>query len=117
MLTFYGYNKCGTCRKAKSYLDQKGIVYKDIDITEAPPSQALLKDILKQGQYSLKDLFNKSGQLYREMNMKEKMKTTSEKDLIKLLSEHGKLVKRPIATDGKKYTVGFKEDIFTKTWK
>lgn len=116
MLTFYGYDKCSTCRNAKKWLDSQGIAYKSVDITQQPPSQKLLGDILKKGEYSLKDLFNKSGVLYREMKMKDKLPSMSEADAVKLLSEHGKLCKRPIATDGKKHTVGFNADRYAEVW-
>ncbi len=116
-MKFYGYNKCSTCRKAKSFLEKKKIAFQEIDITEKPPSATLLKAILKTGQYEIGQLFNRSGVLYREMNMKDKIKTTSESALLKLLAEHGKLVKRPIVTDGEKFTVGFDEALFKKTWK
>jgi len=117
VLKFYGYNKCGTCLKAKKYLNGKKIKFEDIDITAQPPSKVILKSILKAGQYDIKDLFNKSGVLYREMKMKDKVKILKEAELINLLAEHGKLVKRPIVTDGKKYSVGFKDDQFQTIWK
>ncbi len=117
MMEFYGYDKCGTCRNAKKYLDGKKIQYKDIDITSRPPSKKLFVTILKEGTYGIKDLFNKSGVLYREMNMRDKIKTMKEADLVQLLAKNGKLVKRPIISDGKKHTVGFDEVVFKKNWK
>lgn len=114
MLKFYGYNKCSTCKKAEKALAGQDL--KSIDITETPPSKATLKLALKAG-YSLKDLFNKSGVMYREMNMKDKLKELSEAQALDLLTKHGKLVKRPIVTDGEKVSVGFKEDVFKSLWK
>ena len=116
MLKFYGYDKCSTCRNAKKHLAASGVAFKDIDITTTPPPKTVLKAILKAGQYQLANLFNRSGQVYREMNMKEKLKTMSEADAIDLLSRHGKLVKRPIVTDGTRHTVGYDPDVFDKCW-
>lgn len=115
-LTFYGYPKCGTCRKATAWLDGQSIPYEAIDITQEPPPASLLRKILAQGRYSLKDLFNKSGELYRDMKMKDRLSTMSEAEAIKLLAEHGKLVKRPIVTDGERFTVGFDEAAYRNTW-
>ncbi len=109
MITFYGYGKCSTCIKAKKLLTAKKIAFKDIDITEAPPKARELKAILNSGDYPLKKLFNTSGLLYRSMNIKEKLPKMSEAEALKLLAGHGKLVKRPIISDGKKYVVGFDE--------
>ena len=117
MLKFYGYNKCGTCQKAKKFLAGKKIAFNDIDITEKPPAKTVLKSILKSGEYSIKDLFNKSGVQYRELNMKDKIKVLSEAQLLDMLASNGRLVKRPIVTDGKSYSVGFKEDVFKAKWK
>ncbi len=116
MIEFYGYNKCDTCRKAKKVLDGKKVVYKEFDITQNPPSKRLLQTILASGEYALSDLFNKSGELYRQFNMKEKVKTMKEGELVDLLAQHGKLVKRPIITDGKQASVGFDQARIQKLW-
>lgn len=116
MVDFYGYDKCSTCRKAKQWLDDHGVKYRSIPIVERPPSQALLKQILAAGEYELKHLFNTSGQLYREMRIKDKLAGMSVAEAIKLLSANGKLCKRPIVTDGKRFTVGFKADRFVQLW-
>jgi len=116
MLKFYGYDRCSTCRNAKKWLDAKGVKYESIDITAVPPPKATLKKVLAAGNYSLKDLFNKSGELYRAMNMKDKLRTLTDAEALDLLATNGKLCKRPIATDGKKHTVGFKEETYKSTW-
>jgi arsenate reductase len=114
-LNYYGYAACGTCRKAKQYLAKKKIAFSETDIVQNPPSKALLKALLQQG-YALKDLFNKSGQLYRQLNMSERLKSLSTEAALDLLTQHGKLVKRPIITDGKRSTVGFDEAVFKQVW-
>ena len=115
-ITFYGYNKCATCRKAKAYLTSKGIKMREIDITATPPSKALLQSVARDGRYSLAQLFNRSGELYRELNMKDRLKTMSEAALLTLLAAKGKLVKRPVVTDGTRTTVGFDPAEFKQIW-
>lgn len=116
MILFYGYDKCSTCRKAKAFLLRHKVVFKEYDITRTAPSKTILQAILKSGDYALGDLFNRSGELYRAMNMKEKVKTMSESDLLDLLSANGRLVKRPVVTDGIRHTAGFDEDRFRRIW-
>ncbi len=89
---------------------------KEIDITITPPSKTVLKQALTSGAYKITDLFNKSGEQYRELGMKDKIKNLSEAQMLELLSKNGRLVKRPIVTDGKVVTVGFKEDVFRRVW-
>ncbi len=117
MLKFYAYNKCDTCRKAKKWLESRSIKFEDIDITQNPPSLSELKELFQMSQRPLKDFLNKSGEQYRALNMKEKVKTFSEKDILTLLSQNGRLLKRPLISDGKKVTIGFDEKEFSKTWK
>jgi len=116
MITFYGYKNCSTCQKAKKFLEKRHVSFKEIDITQTPPSAAVLKKALATGAYELKHLFNTSGQLYRQLNMKERAGEMNESEILHLLSTTGKLVKRPIITDGRNYTVGFKEEEFKKIW-
>ncbi len=116
MILFYGYNKCSTCRKAKVFLLCHEIAFKEYDITQTAPSKTVLQAVLKSGDYTLPELFNRSGELYRTLNMKEKIKTMSEASLLELLSTHGRLVKRPVVTDGVRHTVGFDEAVFRAVW-
>ncbi|MEZ6191179.1 MAG: arsenate reductase family protein [Phycisphaerales bacterium] len=116
MIDFYGYDNCDTCRKAKKWLGSHGIEYRSIPIVDKPPSKALLSKILKSGEYELKHLFNTSGQVYRQMKIKEKLAMMSQTDAVALLAENGKLCKRPIVTDGTRHTVGFKPEVFQDAW-
>ena len=114
-MKLYGYMKCGTCRKAIKWLDAKGVAYDFVDITQNPPKQTELNKALAAG-YSIKDLFNKSGGQYRELNMKHKLPLMSDAEAVKLLAGNGYLVKRPICLDGDQVTIGFKEDVFDEVW-
>lgn len=116
MLTFYGYDKCSTCRNAKKWLDERNVEYRAIDITQQPPRAAELKRVLRHSDAELRQLFNTSGQLYREMNIKDRLPTMSESEALDLLAQHGKLIKRPIVTDAKRATVGFRPERFAQVW-
>ena len=108
-MKFYGYKNCSTCRKAKKLLQKNAVDFEEIDITVQPPSKRHLQSILKSNMYTIKDLFNRCGVLYREMNMKEKINTLPQEDMLNLLAEHGKLVKRPILLTDSQCVVGFDE--------
>ncbi len=116
MLRFYGYKKCDTCRKAEKWLGAKGIDYEFVDITEKAPSVKELSDALQSGTIEMKSLFNTSGLAYKEGNFKDKVKSLTEKEAIKVLAENGRLVKRPFITDGKRFLIGFKDELFQKSW-
>ncbi len=57
----------------------------------------------------LKKFFNTSGQLYKSLQLKEKLPSMSEEEQLRLLAGDGMLVKRPIVvTDDGKVLVGFR---------
>lgn len=115
-LTFYWYPKCGTCRKAKKWLDDHGLAYEAVHIAESPPSRSELENLYKTSGLDIKKFFNTSGMKYRELGLKDKVKTSSEDELLDLLATDGMLIKRPILADGQKVTVGFKEEDYEKSW-
>ncbi|MBP3039392.1 arsenate reductase family protein [Bacillaceae bacterium Marseille-Q3522] len=115
-VTFYWYPKCGTCRKAKKWLDERDIQYKDIHIVENPPSREQLLTLYQQSGIPLKKFFNTSGQKYRSLGLKEKVQTATEDELLDILASDGMLLKRPIVTDGDSVTLGFKDEEFSQTW-
>lgn len=116
-LTFYWYPKCGTCRKAKKWLDEHNVEYQEVHIVENPPTRNELEQLYKNSGLELKKFFNTSGQKYRELGLKDKVSSAPEDELLNLLSSDGMLIKRPIATDGDKVTVGFKEEDYADIWK
>lgn len=115
-LTFYWYPKCGTCRKAKKWLDDHRISYEEIHIVENPPSRAKLEQLYTKSGLDLKKFFNTSGMKYRELGLKDKIKTASDEELLDILASDGMLIKRPLLTDGEKVTLGFKEEDYEKNW-
>lgn len=115
-LAVYWYPNCGTCKKAKKWLEEQQVSYRLQHIVEEPPSKAQLKELVSNSGLPLKKFFNTSGKKYRELNLKDKLKEASEDEMFELLASDGMLIKRPIVTDGKSVTVGFKEDTFKETW-
>ncbi|GAA0326955.1 arsenate reductase family protein [Bacillus carboniphilus] len=116
-ITFYGYPNCGTCRKAAKWLDENNVEYNYIHIVDQPPTKDELEKIYKNSGLDLKKFFNTSGQVYRELGVKDKLKDMSESEQLELLASNGKLIKQPIATDGNHVTVGYKEEQYEEVWK
>ena len=103
------YPGCTTCKKAVKWLDEKGVEYEYRDIKEKNPKKSELKKWIKASGLPVKKFFNTSGQLYREMQLKDKLPEMSEADMIDLLATDGLLVKRPLLITDEKVLVGFKE--------
>ena len=113
---FYQYAKCSTCVKARKFLESKSVKYTDFPIVENPPTKTELKKMLKSYDGEIKKLFNTSGVLYREMKIKDKIGSMSDTEAISLLSENGKLIKRPFLVSDKALLVGFKEEEWKKSF-
>lgn len=114
MYKFYYYKKCSTCVKAKKFLKDKNIVFQEIDFTNENIELETLKTIIDKFGFDINKLFNTSGKLYRELNIKEKIKTLTLQEKFSYLCENSMLVKRPILIDEKTLIVGFKEDEYKK---
>ena len=108
-MKIYCYPKCTTCKKALKWLDEQGKAYEEIDIKENNPSKEDLKAAYEKSGLPLKRFFNTSGQLYREMGLKERLAGMTEEEQYELLASDGMLVKRPIIVSDRGILVGFKE--------
>ena len=112
--TFIEYPKCSTCKKAKKWLQENNIKAEERNIiTETPTAQELEKWIQKSGQ-DIKKWFNTSGLKYKELKLKDKLETMSEKEKIELLASDGMLIKRPLLISDKIILIGFKEEQWKK---
>ena len=108
-MEFINYNKCSTCKRAKEYLDKNNISYIDRQIKENNPTFNEIKKWIDKYNINIRKLFNTSGILYREMNLKDKLNNMNEDEMISVLASDGMLVKRPILVSDDKILIGFKE--------
>jgi arsenate reductase (glutaredoxin) len=107
MLAVYQYSKCSTCRNALRWLTAQSVPFESIDIVTAPPSVALLEQVLEQSGLPVTRLFNTSGQSYRDGNYKERLKQMSRAEALAALAADGKLIKRPLVLGAELALVGF----------
>ena len=107
---FIQYAKCGTCRKAKSWLDEQGINYTDRPIVEQNPTKEELTQWIEMSKLPIKRFFNTSGLVYKALQLKDKLPTLSIDEQIDLLASDGKLIKRPLLVGTDYVLVGFKPE-------
>ena len=112
-MKLYQYPNCSTCRKAIKFLNDNACDFTSINIVEQPPTKAELKAMLASYEGNIRKLFNTSGLQYSELNMKEKLPEMSSTELINLLADNGKLIKRPFLLNADKSgIVGFNETLW-----
>ena len=137
----YCYNRCTTCKKAIKYLEENIARNKNIElelkdiITEKPNLNEMIKiietkykkKISEITRDELKSFFNTSGILYRENNIKDKIKDekNSIEDILNILILDGKMIKRPLVivnddeeeNNNKNILLGFKEEEYKNIFK
>ena len=108
-MLFVCYPKCTTCQRAQKWLDERGIAYDLRDIKLENPTREELEAWWKESGLPLKRFFNTSGQLYKAMDLKNKLPAMSEEEQLSLLAPDGMLVQRPILVGEGFVRVGFRE--------
>lgn len=101
------YPRCGTCRKALKWMDDRGIEYERVHIVDNPPQREELRALWERSGLPIRKLFNTSGQAYRAGNFKERLKELSDEEALDELANNGKLIKRPIVDLGQAVLIGF----------
>lgn len=106
---FIQYPKCGTCRKAAKWLEENKVNVTSRHIVEENPTREELSVWIDRSGLAISRFFNTSGLVYKEQNLKEKVKTASRDELLDILASNGMVVKRPIVVADDFVLVGFDE--------
>ena len=106
---FLWYPNCSTCKKAKAWLGANGIEYIARHIAQDEPTREELTEWINLSGLEIKKFYNTSGQLYRQLELKDKLPLFTDEEKIGLLATDGMLVKRPLLITDSKVLVGFKE--------
>ena len=109
-MQFICYPKCSTCQKARRWLEDHGLAYTLRDIKEDRPTRDELAAWQAASGLPLKRFFNTSGQLYRSLELKDKLPGMDQEEQLTLLASDGMLVKRPLLVGDGFVLVGFRED-------
>ena len=109
-MLFLEYPSCTTCKKAKAWLQSKGLQFTARHIKEENPTAEELSGWQEKSGLELKKFFNTSGLQYKALGLKDRLPVMTEEEQLRLLAEDGMLVKRPLLIDGETVLTGFKED-------
>ena len=108
-MTFICYEKCGTCRKAKVWLEEKGVSFAIRPIKEQNPAAEELRAWIAASGLPERKFFSTRGLRYKELQLKDKLPHMTEDEMISLLATNGMLVKRPLLIGEDFVLVGVKE--------
>lgn len=104
-LTVYGIPNCDTVKKARSWLDQRGLIYQFHDYKKAGIDAATLAGWA--GEVGWEPLLNRAGTTFRKLPDDAKAGIDQDK-AIALMVDQPSMIKRPVVTGAGKMLVGFK---------
>ncbi|QSA97039.1 ArsC family reductase [Methylococcus sp. EFPC2] len=109
----YGIKNCDTVRKARSWLDQQGIVYRFHDFRADGLEPALL-DRFEQA-LGWDTLLNRRGTTWRGLDATLRDGITDRESAIALMLSKPTVIKRPVLAAGENYLAGFSPDDYSRT--
>jgi arsenate reductase len=110
-IAIYGIKNCDTMKKARAWLDARGVVYAFHDYKAEGVDKRRLEKWAKDVGWE--PLLNRAGTTFRKLPEKDRENVTEMK-AIALMVEQPSMIKRPVLEVGAKLTVGFKPETYAK---
>lgn len=107
MITLYGIPNCDTVKKARTWLEGKGLAYTFHDYKKQGADPAKLA--AWQEQAGWEKVINRSGTTFRKLPEADKDGLDAIK-AVRVMAEHPSTIKRPIVESPGGLLVGFKPD-------
>lgn len=108
MLTLYTSPSCTSCRKARAWLLEQEIPFKERNIFSEPLDINELKEILRMTEDGTEEIISTRSKVFQKLDMN--LDELPLPALLKLVQENPGLLRRPIMIDEKRLQVGFNED-------
>lgn len=113
MITIYGIKNCDTMKKARAWLDQRGLSVSFHDYKTGGIDAVTLKRWA--GEVGWETLLNRAGATFRTLPDDEKAAIDEAKALALMLAQPS-MIKRPVLDTGDRLLVGFKPDVYEKAF-
>lgn len=112
-ITLYGIPNCDTVKKARVWLDERGIAYAFHDYKKAGADGTKLAAWCDAAGWEL--VLNRAGATFKKLADSDKAEITQAK-AIALMMEQPSMIKRPVVEYPAGILVGFKPDIYEKAF-
>jgi arsenate reductase (glutaredoxin) len=113
-VTIYGIKNCDTMKKARAWLDQRGVAYAFHDYKTAGIERDRLDGWAQKVGWEI--LLNRAGTTFKKLPDKDKESITEKKALALMVAQPS-MIKRPVLDIGGKLLVGFKPEQYEKAFK
>jgi arsenate reductase len=112
-ITIYGIKNCDTMKKARAWLDKRGVTYTFHDYKTAGIARERLEEWCKK--LGWETLLNRAGTTFRKLPDKDKNGLDAKKAIALMLVQPS-MIKRPVLDlGGGKLLVGFKPEVYEGT--
>lgn len=108
-LTLYGIPNCDTVKKARNYLDHRGLAYDFHDYKKAGVAQADLERW--SALVGWEKLLNKAGTTFKKLPDADKVDLDADK-AVALMIANPSMIKRPVVEGGNSLLVGFDPQVY-----
>lgn len=108
-IVLYGISNCDTVKKARTYLDSRGVAYHFHDYKKAGIEAADLKRWVKEAGWE--KLLNKAGTTFKKLPDADKTHIDEAKAIALMLAKPS-MIKRPVVEGGDALLIGFKPEIY-----
>lgn len=99
---------CTSCRKAKAWLVENNIEFKERNIFSEPLTIEEIRNILSITEAGTEDIISFRSKTFQKLNID--IDTMSLQELYKVIQENPGMLRRPILVDNKRLQVGYNED-------
>ena len=108
MVTLYTSPSCTSCRKAKAWLEEHDIPYKERNIFSETLSLEEIKEILRMTEDGTDEIISTRSKTFQKLNVN--LDNLPLQELFTIIQQNPGLLRRPIIIDEKRLQVGYNED-------
>jgi arsenate reductase (glutaredoxin) len=112
-VTIYGIKNCDTMKKARAWLDGRGVAYAFHDYKSAGIERSVLQGWAREAGWET--LLNRAGTTFKSLPDPDKQGLTEAK-AIALMAAQPSMIKRPVLESGGKLLVGFKPEQYEQAF-
>lgn len=111
MTTLYGFKSCDTVKKARKWLDERGVAYRYFDYRTEKLDPKTVDDWFARAGWE--SVLNRNSTTFKELPDAEKAGIDAAKARAMILAETN-LIKRPVLDTSENLLFGFKPDAYER---
>lgn len=108
MVTLYTAPSCTSCRKARAWLEEHNIPFKERNIFSEPLTIEEIKEIFRMTEDGTDEIISTRSKTFQKLHVN--LDSLPLQQLFQLIRENPGLLRRPIIIDEKRLQVGYNED-------